>query len=330
MRRKVLSLFISAAMVISFMPVWACEIAFAASPTITISEAEAMTGESVELAVSISANPGITSLDFQIDYDSSQLELVGKHNGDLLGGEINSQTLEKVPYYCGWINSLQEENCSADGILITFTFKVKSGATSGKKAVRFTKNTITAYDSDINEVLLTAENGYIDVKADKTSGGSGVPSPSTSAPSDTNVTKPTDLPANSHPSTNITESSSKNEQPKAENASKLTEKQQRTIENVKAMKIKWVSAKYNKTKRTTTLKYKKSSKSYKLDGYQIYRSAKKSKNYKKMAEVSKTIWKDKKPGKKDSARYYKVRGFRTVAGKTYYTKWSSKKKVIIS
>lgn len=140
---------------------------------------------------------GITSLDFQIDYDSSQLELVGKQNGDLLGGEINSQTLENVLYYCGWINSLQEENCSDDGILITLTFKVKSGVTDGKKAVRFTKNTVTAYDSDINEVLFTAENGYIDVKADKTLGGSDVPSASTSAPSDTNVTKPTELPTNS-------------------------------------------------------------------------------------------------------------------------------------
>lgn len=297
---------------------------------ITISEAAAMAGESVELAVSISANLGITSLDFQIDYDSSQLELVGKQNGDLLGREINSQTLEKVPYYCGWINSLQEENCSDDGILITLTFKVKSGATDGKKAVRFTKNTVTAYDSDINEVLFTAENGYIDVKADKTSGGSDVPSASTSAPSDTSVTKPTELPTNSQLSANSTQASQQDGQSESEQASKLTEKQQRTIENVKTMKIKWVSAKYNKVKRTATLKYKKSSKSYKLDGYQIYRSIKKSKGYKNVATASKTTWIDKKPGKKGSVRYYKVRGFRTAADKTYYTKWSLKKKVIIS
>lgn len=329
MRKKALSLFISTAIIISFMPAWTYEIAFAASPTIAISDTEAKIGESVELKVSISDNPGITSVDFQVEYDSSQLELVGKQNGELLDGAINSQTFEKVPYYCGWINSLQSENCCDDGILIVLTFRVKAGATGGTHAVSFTKNTVTAYDSDINEVLFAAENGYIYVNAEKTSGETGAPL-SPSGHGDKSMTEPADLSANTQLSVKPTESSSEDEQSKSEETSQLTEKQQRTIENVRMMKIKWVSIKYSKAKRTTALRYKKSSKSYKLDGYQIYRSAKKNKGYKRMATLSKTRWTDKKLGKKGSVRYYKVRGFRTVAGKTYYTQWSSKKKIIIT
>ena len=47
------------------------------------------------------------------------------------------------------------------------------------------------------------------------------------------------------------------------------------------------------------------------------------------ASTSRASWTDKKVGKKGTVRYYKVRGFRKVAGKTYYTNWSVKKKLTV-
>ena len=95
------------------------------------------------------------------------------------------------------------------------------------------------------------------------------------------------------------------------------------------MKIAYTSAKYNKAKKRYTLKFKKSNQSYKLDGYVIWRSTKMNKGYKKVATTSRTSWTDKKVGKKGGIRYYKVRGFRKIAGKTYNTNWSVKKKLVV-
>ena len=324
MRKKIFALILSAAVLVTSLPLYATT-AFASSPTIGISSAEAQPGDSVDLTVSITGNPGITSIDFSVQYDAKQFELTAKKNGKLLGGTMNSQTLDKVPYYCGWINSLQKENCKENGVLITLTFKVKDGAVNGKQEISFTQSSVTGYDADIKAVSFTPENGYIEVKNGKEpakpstpSGGGGGTAPTTPAgPSE--PTQPGDKDDG-----NISPS-----EPTTGGDKALTAAQQKTIAKVKAMKIIYTSAKYSKAKKSYTLKYKRSNNAYKLDGYQIYRSTKVNKGFKKAASTSRTTWTDKKVGKKGTVRYYKVRGFRKIAGKTYYTNWSVKKKLTV-
>lgn len=313
MKNKLLSLLLTAALLTACMPMCA-EQAFAATPEICISNAKAAPGQSAAITVSLAGNPGITSIDFFVEYDAAQLELTATENGKLLEGTLNSETLDKVPYYCGWINSLQKENCKEDGILITLTFKVKSKAAEGRHAISFKKNTITGYDADIKEVDFSAVNGYIEVTSKGTSQNPSVlPGGLPETPEKPDEAKP--------------EQARDGEGDKAQT---LTAKEQKTIESVKSMKVTFASAKYNKTKKTYTLKYRKSNKAFKLDGYQIYRSSKANKGFKKIATTFKSTWTDKKPGRKGSIRYYKVRGFRKIADKTYYTNWSTKKKLTVS
>lgn len=306
-------------MIAACIPFYETEAYAAAMPQLTISQAQAQPGERVELHIRMNGNPGITSLDFSLQYDPSQLELVGKQNGSLLGGVINSQTLDKVPYYCGWINSLQRENCTDNGTLMTLTFKVKDGAANGKQAVSFTKTEVTAYDADIQAVKFQTSGGYIEVK-----NGKEPQQPVTPADGNTGGSKtetPQDPAAPSE--------SSETEDPASGSKAELTAAQKKTIAKVEGMKITYKSAKYDKTKRKVLLNYRKSNKNYKLDGYQIYRSSKKASGFKRAGTTTKTSWTDKRPGSKGISCWYKIRGFRKVAGKTYYTTWSVKKKIVI-
>lgn len=340
MKKRIFPLILSLVLIATCMPSFSGE-AFAASPAIKISSAAAKPGDSVNLTVSISENPGITSIDFSVQYDSAQFTLTGKQNGTLLGGTINSQTLDKVPYYCGWINSLQKKNYTDNGVLITLTFKVKDGAVNGKQAISFTRSSVTGYNADIKAITFAAENGYIEVsggkdasKTDsKTDTGTGGSS------SQTGGSTGTVTPAIPTTPTNPSDATDTAEEPKSDGDSEtakdsegtqpLTASQQKIIAKVKAMDIKYTSAKYNKSKKTYTIKFKKTNKSYRLDGYQIYRSTKKSSGYTKVAKTTKLTWTDKNLGKKGKTYYYKVRGYRKVAGKTYYTNWSSKKKLTV-
>lgn len=330
MKKKLISMLLTVVMVAVCIPFYETGAFAASGPEISISTGSAQPGESIDVTINIAGNPGITSLDFSVQYDASQFELTGKKNGNLLGGTMNSQTFDKVPYYCGWINSLQRTNCTDDGILMTLTFKVKAGALNGKHPISFTEKEVTAYDADIKDVKFTARNGYIEVKNGKAPSESERPSDGNGSGTVTPTKPSTPTKPGTDDGTNVPPSNPANPgNPNTDNAAKLTVAQKKIIAKTESMKITYKSVQYSKAKKMVTLKYRKSNKNYKLDGYVIYKSRKKSSGFKKAGTTSKTVWLDAKLSSRGTTYYYKVRGFRKVAGKIYYTNWSAKKKLTV-
>ena len=102
----------------------------------------------------------------------------------------------------------------------------------------------------------------------------------------------------------------------------------------KAQKIKKTIAGVKKTSVKLTTKSLKNkikvswskSKGYKVDAYEVYRAASKSGKYSKLYTTKKSNAKGYTNSKKlnnGKTYFYKVRGVRTIDGKTYYTKWSN-------
>lgn len=57
--------------------------------------------------------------------------------------------------------------------------------------------------------------------------------------------------------------------------------------------------------------------------YQVYKSTKKTSGYTKMISTGKLTYKNTSGLKKGKTYYYKVRGYKSIGGKTYYTGWSN-------
>ena len=98
---------------------------------------------------------------------------------------------------------------------------------------------------------------------------------------------------------------------------------QKEIIDIRTMTIKATTAvKKSGSKRSMKVAWTVSKE---IDGmkFQIYKSQSKSSGYKKMFTTSKSTYTNTSGIKKGSRYYYKVRGYKYVSGKYYYTDWSN-------
>lgn len=91
--------------------------------------------------------------------------------------------------------------------------------------------------------------------------------------------------------------------------------------DVEALKI---TASSKATKGAITVKWKVVGNKAAADGYVVARSTKKNAGFKKMFTTKKLTYKNTKGLKKGTRYYYKVRAYKVVDGKTYYSDWSNK------
>ena len=98
---------------------------------------------------------------------------------------------------------------------------------------------------------------------------------------------------------------------------------QQDIVAIKSLSIK-TAAKFSKSgsKRTVRVTWTPSEK---ISGvkYQLYKSTKKSSGYKKLAVASGTTFRNTSSLSKNKTYYYKVRAYKYIKGKYYYSSWSN-------
>ena len=102
---------------------------------------------------------------------------------------------------------------------------------------------------------------------------------------------------------------------------KLDKFEEMAINAVEGLKI---TASSKATKGAMTIKWKVKGDKNAAKGYQVWRSTKTNKGYKKMITTSKTTYKNTKNLKKGVTYYYKVRAYAKVNGKLIFSDWSNK------
>lgn len=125
MKRRTFVFILAVLIILSAMPSYA----FAAvEGRYNASDVSASAGEEFSLEVSLPSNPGIISLRFFVEYDSTVVELVRVEEHGLLKGYTTPAPNISSPYTIRWADSLATSNNKAQGKLVTLTFKALKAA----------------------------------------------------------------------------------------------------------------------------------------------------------------------------------------------------------
>ena len=116
--KRIISFLMVAVMVVACM----APTVFAAGSVVITEAVTAKTGDTVDVAVSITGNTGYTAYGLQVEYDTAALELTGVTAGEKSNGLLD-KNLEN-----GKVAFAASEVMTGDGELFTLTFKVKATA----------------------------------------------------------------------------------------------------------------------------------------------------------------------------------------------------------
>jgi len=144
----------------------------ATSGTVTVESTEASAGETISVSAVVSNNPGIVSMDLTLTYDQTRLELVSVTNemfltiGEQTAEFTLSEHLTDYPQKVILNGGTLPQNVTANGKLLTFTFKVRDDAPLGDAFVALDGTDMMGFDT--NQVPYTFVDGTISVVEKKT------------------------------------------------------------------------------------------------------------------------------------------------------------------
>jgi len=135
------------------------------TPTFSVSSAKAKPGDTVELTVDMSNNPGITSLMVSVSYNDSYISLASYPVfSDIFTESLGSGDLAMIPYNLLCMEDV--EDITEDGTLATLTFKVAENAPSGDYTVAISYEEEAVFNVKLEDVFFETVAGKITVEGD--------------------------------------------------------------------------------------------------------------------------------------------------------------------
>lgn len=133
---------------------------------IVLDSVSGLPGQSVDVNMTLTKNPGITGLRFKVAYDSSKLTLEKAVYTKIGGGGLTAVNLKNNPVVLLWNVSLYE--FTDTGVLATLTFKIKEGAAIGDNPLKVTWGRGDCIDYDLKNLVMDVTNGNVHVDYDGT------------------------------------------------------------------------------------------------------------------------------------------------------------------
>ena len=135
------------------------------APTFSVSSATAKPGDTVELTVDMSNNPGITSLMLSLSYNDTYLSLASEPVfGEIFPESLGGDDLTLNPF--NFICSDDFVDIKESGTLATFTFSVAENAPSGDYSVVVFYDEENVFDAELKNVSFKTVAGRITVEGD--------------------------------------------------------------------------------------------------------------------------------------------------------------------
>lgn len=124
--RKIIVLLLTILMTFNAISVFASN-----EPAITVSTVEAKAGDTVDITVSISNNPGIAVMRLDVNYNKDVMTLTTVTDKGLLGVKNHSNDLTLSPYCLYWPNDTATSDYAGNGEAVTLTFKLNENIADG-------------------------------------------------------------------------------------------------------------------------------------------------------------------------------------------------------
>ncbi len=164
--KKTAAVIMAAALAVSSLPM-----AMAAddTPTISASSGEVTPGDTVEVEISLSNNPGIVGLKLTCNYDSRFFKLVKVNDAGVLGSKSHKPIAEVEnggPYTLMWFNPTRKDDYTVDDVIVTLTFEVASNAPSGDHDIdiSYDYSKKEAINADMSPVYFEIEDAVVAVE----------------------------------------------------------------------------------------------------------------------------------------------------------------------
>ncbi len=159
--KRFLSVLLSFALFITIFPILDVK---AISPSISAEIVSAVAGDTVEVNVLLSDNPGIIALGLDVSYDTEKLDLLDVKNGDIFPDSCMTagNNKDSVPYTLIW-DEIGSQNNMSNGIVVKLVFAVLPTA-DGISEIGISLRKSSTINSTLNKVSFATSNGAVQIK----------------------------------------------------------------------------------------------------------------------------------------------------------------------
>ena len=150
-------------MLITLIPL---QVFAADEPTLTLSTAQGSKGDTVNIGLTMTNNPGIVNLTLLVQYNATAFKLTKVEDTNLLPGKMHSDNLNDPEYCLTWANDTVTTNYTVNGLLVTLSFEILTDA-PGSYPITLLSVPDGILDVDMNNINFTFVNGSVTVEAPK-------------------------------------------------------------------------------------------------------------------------------------------------------------------